>query len=139
MGYTHGHGGLLAPEGALEAAVSRQLKELDPDLRLVPQDSSAFGTRIYKVYKYQGPDRPATFILLWGDGNGTPYPLSSALVEEVKRYDRGGRGHATLPDPDEENRRLNEERRREAEEEFTEIGREFDRYVTGKRNYGVRF
>lgn len=139
MGYAHGYGGLLVPEGALEAAVSAQLRQLDPDLRLVPQDSHAYGTRVYKVFKYQGPDQPATFILLWADEHGVPFELSSALVEEVKRYDRGGRGHATLPDPDEENRRLNEERRRDFENEMAEIGREFDPYVTGRRTFGVLF
>lgn len=139
MGLTTSTGGLLVPEGALEAAVSRQLRELDPDLRLVPQDSDAYGARIYKVYKYQGPDRPATFILLWGDEWGRPFPLSSSLVEEVKRYDRGGRGHDSLPDPDEENRKLKAERRKRVSDELDELGREFDPYVTGKRNFGVRF
>src|SRR5215510_10143671 len=90
--------GLLVPEGALEAAVARELRELDDDLRLVPQDSDAYGRRIYKVYKYMGGDRPAQFILMWSDEEGNPYPLSSSLVEEVKRHDRNLRGAQTLLD-----------------------------------------
>ena len=132
MGVASAYGGLLVPEGALEAAVSRQLRELDPDLRLVPQDSDAYGTRIYKVYKYEGPDRAATFILHWGDEHGNPFPLSSALVEEVKRHDRNMRGHATLLDPDESNRKLKEERRRTLNNDLDELGREFDKRVAGK-------
>jgi hypothetical protein len=138
MSLTRTSGGLLVPEGALEAAVSRQLRELDPDLRLVPQDSDAYGQRIYKVYKFMGPDRPAAFILMWGDWNGNPFPLSSALVEEVKRHDRNLRGHESLPDADEHNRRLKSEARRRGAEELAELGRTYDRYTSGKRSFGVR-
>ena len=126
MSLTRTSGGLLVPEGALEAAVSRQLQELDPDLRLVPQDSDVYGQRIYKVYKYMGSERPALFVLLWGDGHGNPYPLSSALVEEVKRHDRNMRG--VLLDPDEHNRRLKEERYRDLASDLDELGAEYDSY-----------
>ena len=129
--------GLLVPEGALEAAVSRQLRELDPDLRLVPQDSDAYGQRIYKVFKYMGSERPAQFILMWGDGNGNPYPLSSALVEEIKRYDRGGRGHEALPDPDEQNRKLNERKRKQDADDFDALAETYEPYTSGRRSFGV--
>src|SRR6266498_675093 len=128
--------GLLLPEGALEASVAQQLRNLDPDLRLVPQNSDAYGRRVYKVYKYMGSERPAQFILMWGDENGNPFPLSSQLVEEVKRHDRNQRGHDTLIDEDAWNPRLEAERRKQAEEEIMEIGREYEKRISGK-SYAV--
>ncbi len=127
-----GFGGLLAPEGALEAAVSAALRNHDPDLRLVPQDSDHYGRRVYKVYRYAGSDRPAEFILFWGDEHGNPFPLSTSLVDEVQRLDRNLRG--TVPDPDSLNARLVAERRRDAEADFDEIVREHAKRVDGKNS-----
>ena len=111
MGLVHSQtdsGLSVLSQGADEAAVSRALRQHDNDLRLVPQDSDAYGSRVYKVYRYCGPDRPAEFLFLWGDDYGNPYPLSMAVVERVKQFDKNARGNAEYVDPDEHNRRMKE-------------------------------
>jgi hypothetical protein len=104
--YTKTESGLLvASEGASdERAVARALKDHDPDLRLVPQQDG------WRVYRYAGPDRPADFILYWGDGEG-PWPLSHRLVDEVKRHDRNTQAH--VPSPEELNAKAEAERRKQ--------------------------
>src|SRR3990172_2038428 len=98
--------GLLVPEGAHEAAVDAALREHDPDLRLVPQDSDYYGRRIYKVAPYYAPDPPVEFLLTWCDPSGeTAYPLSMAIVDEIRRHDRGMRGF-DVPGPDVSNAKL---------------------------------
>ena len=130
--------GLLVPQGSLEAAVAAALREYDDDLRLIPQDSDAFGRRIYKVYKSMGNDTPAIFILMWADEHGEPFPLSMQLVEEVKRYDRNSRGNQTLINEDEANAALEKRRRKEAEEHIRNVVDYYEPYVTGRsRHYGV--
>ena len=94
--------------GADEAAVSRALRDYDRDLRLIPQDSDAYGKRVYKVYRYNGPDRRADFLFLWGDDYGNPYPLSMAILERVKTFDKNQRGNALNVSEDEWNARLKE-------------------------------
>lgn len=113
---TRTDGGLLVPLEGYEEAVRRALREHDDNLRLVPQDSDYFGRRIYKVFRYAGSDRPADFILFWGDAaKNEAYPLSMAIVDEVKRHDRGSRGF-DVEDSDTLNARLREQRAREARE-----------------------
>lgn len=77
----------------------------------MPQDSDAYGTRVYKVFKYNGPDRPATYLMTWTDEHLRPLPLSMNLVEMVKYHDR----NTTLrpPDEDEIEAKLRAERRKD--------------------------
>ena len=132
-GLTSTDGGLLVPQGAYEEAVARALKEHDPLLRLVPQDSDHFGRRVYKVFRYAGSDRDAEFILFWGDPtNGVAYPLSMAIVDEVKRHDRNERGFSA-EDPDVLNARLVEQRQREARELGSAIAEEHADRMEGKK------
>jgi hypothetical protein len=103
----------LLTHGSDELAVSRALRQHDDALRLVPQDSDAYGQRVYKVYRYNGPERPAEFLFLWGDDYGNPYPLSMAILERVKTLDRNQRGNAEFVNEDEHNRRLREQRQKD--------------------------
>jgi hypothetical protein len=103
--------GLLVPQGSLEAAVQSALKQHDPDLRLVPQDSDVYGQRVYKVFKWNGPDRPATFLMTWADEHLRPLPLSMNLVEMVKYHDRNT--SLRPPDENELEAKLREERRKD--------------------------
>lgn len=130
MTLVQGNGGLLVPQGALEAAVTRALRQHDDELRLVPQDSDVHGTRVYKVYRYNGPDRAADFVCGWWDERGTPYPLSMNLVELVQMHDRNTVG--VPDDEDVHNRRLREERRRDSEREGQAIVQEFSKKIDGK-------
>jgi len=93
--YSKTDSGLLVAENAHsvdEQAVARSLREYDPDLRLVPQ--VVVGDRVgYRVYRYAGPDRPAEFLLYWGDAStGEPWPLSSRLLDKVREQDKNTRG-----------------------------------------------
>jgi hypothetical protein len=101
-------------QGADEAAVYRALRDYDNDLRLVPQDSDAYGQRVYKVYRYAGSDRPAEFLFMWGDDLGNPFPLSMQLVERARHFDKNSRNRDYV-DPDEHNRRLKEQRHKDAD------------------------
>lgn len=132
-------GGLIVPEGDHELAVNRALREHDDRLRLVPQDSDHFGRRIYKVYRYNGPDRDADFILFWGDpGKNEAYPLSMQIVDEVKRHDRSSRGF-DVEDPDVINARLIAENRAKAREEGEALVADVEAYTSGRKTFGTRF
>ena len=119
--------------GADEAAVSRALRNYDNDLRLIPQDSDVYGRRVYKVYRYCGSERPAEFLFLWGDDYGNPYPLSMALVERARTYDKNQRGNSEYIDPDEHNRRLRELRNRDYHSEVETIKTE--ELARGEKSY----
>ena len=125
---------VLACEGSDEAACAAALREYDSDLRLVPQDSDAFGQRVYKVYRYVGSEQPAQFVCGWWDELGNPYPGLSVtgLLEMVKRLDRNTRFENV--DPDERNRELLERRRKEASEEMDAIAREFAGRIDGTKS-----
>lgn len=104
--------GLLVPDRAAgdEQAVARLLKEYDPDLRLVPQYNG------YRVYRYAGSDRPAQFVLYWGDSDGNAYPLSSRILDKVKQLDRNNdRSEYRSEDALNEERRKREAKRRQDE------------------------
>jgi hypothetical protein len=83
---------VLAEHSQDEAAVARLLKQHDPDLRLVPQRSDAFGRTYYSVYRYAGSERPAEFIFAWVDDVGAPLPLTSRILDRVQELDRNSRG-----------------------------------------------
>jgi hypothetical protein len=131
--YTQSPSGLvLATHGSDEAAAAAALREYDRDLRLVPQDSDAYGRRIYKVYRYVGSERPAQFVCGWWDELGNPYPLSvTGLLDMVQRLDRNTRG--AVQDADARNAELTARRRRDAEADFDDIVDEFKDRVDGKK------
>lgn len=124
--------GLLLPSGSEEAAVAAALKRHDPDLRLVPQDSDHFGRRVYKVYRYNGPDRDAGFVCGWWNDQMEPLPLSSALVEYVQYLDRNTVGRQ--PDENELADRLRAERRKDYLRDAEAIVQEFGPKMDGKRS-----
>lgn len=138
--FTQGPSGLVvANQGSDEAACARALREHDPDLRLVPPGVLVQGEResrsdAWRVYRYCGSERPIEFVCGWWDDRGTPYPQLSAdgLLRMVQSLDRNLRGDRV--EADEHNARLLAERAREAHERFTEIAREFDGRLEGKRS-----
>ena len=133
MNLSRTDGGLLVPQGAHEAAVSAALREHDPDLRLVPQDSDHYGRTIYKVYRYVGSERPAECILFWGDPTqNVAYPLSMSLVDEVRRHDRGMRGF-DAETSDALNAKLLAARARESREMGEALAEDYQDRLSGKR------
>lgn len=96
MGYTQTEGGLLVPEAMDERAVSRLLRQYDPELRLVPPGVTLTGetreqVRSYRVARYAGSERPIQFVCGWWDERGEPLPLSSSLLDRVMELDRNTR------------------------------------------------
>jgi hypothetical protein len=129
-----GSGLVIASQGADEAACRRALRQHDPDLRLVPQDSDALGRRVYKVYRYMGSERPAEFVCGWWDEHGNPYDLSvTGLLEMVQRHDRNLRGsqQASLAELE---AKLKAERQADYRREADEIVREFGPRIDGKKS-----
>lgn len=85
-------GGLTRVEyEADERDLSRLLKRVDPDLRLVWQVDDRFQARVYKVYKFVSERHPATWICDWRGDSGEPLPLTSGLVEYVRSLQGGSR------------------------------------------------
>lgn len=130
--YSRSDSGLvLAEHGMDEAAVSRALRQHDNDLRLVRGYDLDREVFFWKVYRYNGPDRPADFILAWANEEGEPLPLSTRLVDEVQRHDRGMRGD--FVSADEHNRRLREERHKDYLRDAEAIVQEFSAKLDGKK------
>lgn len=118
--------GLYVAENAADyQSVSRALRDYDRDLRLVPQPDDE-GRVAYKVFRYQGGDRPAEFVCGWWSEQLQPLPLSHRLVDLVKQLDRNTGGRE---DVDTENERLREERLRDAAEAISDVGRETSKRV----------
>lgn len=125
--YSRTDSGLLVAHDAPsdERAVARQLRDYDPDLRLVPQ--GFVGRQIaYKVYRYAGSERPAEFLCFWGDAaTGEPYPLSSGLLEKVKSLDKNSR--AEYVSVEEEEARRKERSQREAQQDMEDAADDWRR------------
>ena len=120
MQYLETDSGLAVPlTGADEASVSRALKEYDPDLLLIPQDSDVYGRRIYRVARRVGGDRPVQWIVTWRTREGDALPLSHRLVEKVKELDLNSRNR--VDDPDDLNAQLRVERERDLEREMENL------------------
>jgi len=104
------NGLVLAEESADEAALSRAIKEID---RAYVLQKNPDGDRpgLYVVACIVSEDEPPVRILAWADERtGEPLPLSSGLVEEVKKWRPEARGRRG-PGADE----INEQRREEAD------------------------
>lgn len=111
-----GSGLVVAEQGGDGAAIERNLRQLDPELRLVP--GGIVNERVlWTVRAYQGPDRPSVLVLVWQDADGVPLPLSSRLLDEVQRHARGGRGDVKDADTLNRERQAREDKRAEAESE----------------------
>ena len=124
---------VIASEGADEATCRAALKQHDPDLCLVPQDSDAFGRRIYKVYRRVNNER-SEFVCFWGNPDTLePYPLSvTGLLEMVKSQDKTGRNvEVSLA---ERERRAAAERYRDGRRDLDAIVEEFDGKIEGKKS-----
>lgn len=117
-----GTGLVVAEHSADEARLSHALREIDDRYVLQKHPGDVAGGYVYKVFCVVSEDQEAVCILTWADDSGRPLPLSSGLVEEVKRWRPEARSRRG-PDADERNRQLQERReqeRREALEAITD-------------------
>jgi len=111
--------GLAAVTRATDArSVQAALRAHDPELRLVPQADPS-GRFRWEVRRYMGENHPAVYVCAWMDEYGNPLELSHQLVDRVKQLDRNTVG--AMPDPDELNARMLEDRRRDQERDWQAI------------------
>lgn len=124
MALTHrstSSGLVLAEEAMDEAALSRALKQIRPDVTLQkrPVDEAKGGTLVYKVVHVES----GLVMFTWTDAHGRPLPLSSGLLDEFQRHQLGARNSGLVSD-DEHNRRLVEQRERMLAEELAAVREE---------------
>ena len=111
-------GGLtVATSSSDYQSVQRAIKEIDDCYML--DDLSGAGDWV--VLCRRGSEMPPDVVVTWRDENGNPLPLSSGLVEKVKRLRADSRW--TEPDPDVLNEKLRERNRVEFEDHVDEITR----------------
>lgn len=114
-----GSGLVLAEDALDEARVSHALKEID---RRYVLQKNPDGDRpdLYVVSCIVSEDHNPVRLLSWADDDGTPRPLSSGLVEEVKKWRPEARVRRG-PDADEHNRRLKERDEQHRRDQFAAI------------------
>lgn len=89
--------GLILVEQSTDgAAIGRALKQHDPSLEL-QQWPHPSGTWLYKVVARAG-DGSVRTVYVHQLADGTPLPLSSRLLDEVKRLDRNSRAPVASED-----------------------------------------
>jgi hypothetical protein len=115
----HESGLVLAEESADEAGLSRAIKEID---RRYVLQKNPDGDRpdLYVVSCIVSEEEPPIRMLAWADDDGTPLPLSSGLVDEVKKWRPEARSRRG-PDADERNRQHRERISRERQEQLAEV------------------
>jgi len=99
---------VLAERASDEAGIQRALKEIDDRYVLQANTSELLGELVYEVLCVWSEEHPPLKIMAWTDERGRPLPLSSGLVEEVKKWRPEARNRRG-PDADERNERLREQ------------------------------
>jgi hypothetical protein len=126
------HGGelVLAEYAQDERTVAAALKDLDPQLRLTWEVCQKTGRTVWNVVKVWSPEHPAVQILTWRDERTLePYPLTSRIVDEVKRL----RQVDTMRESDLANARLRERQSRDEFNDTLEAVTDFKKIVdTGR-------
>lgn len=111
---------VVAEHGADEAALQLALREIDNRYVLQKHPGQVPGGFVYKVFCIVSEDQEAVCVLTWADDHGNPLPLSTGLVEEVKRWRPEARSRRGL-DADERNRQLAERRDKERRDALAAI------------------
>lgn len=115
-----GTGLVVAEHSADEAALQHALREIDDRYVLQKHPGDVPGGFVFKVFCVVSEDQEAVCVLTWADDHGRPLPLSSGLIEEVKRWRPEARARRG-PDADERNRRLEQRREQERREALAAI------------------
>lgn len=116
------HSGLVLAEDAIdERWASEQIKQLNPRFALHKERrDDAPGGWMYRVVHIWSDEQPYHIVFDWIDDQCRPLPLSSGIVEEVKRHMLGAR-NSGLGREDEHNRQLQEKRLQAARAESLAI------------------
>lgn len=131
----HHNGGLVLAEFSVdERTVQQQLREFDSELRLVWEKDDQYGVEVWNVVKVWSPDHPAVQILTWREnGSGRPLPLTSRLVDEVKRL----RSEDTSAAVDRANARLRAQQAKQARDDTLALASEHAPRIN-KGRVGIR-
>lgn len=116
-----GSGLVLCETAGDEAQLGRALKQIDDRLVLQKHPAAVEGGWIYKVFVLVSDSHPPQCIYTWMDELGNPLPLSSGIVDEVRKLRRDVREQHGLIDADEKNRRHLDAIHKRREEEAAEI------------------
>lgn len=125
--YPSRNGLVVATESADEAAVDRELKQLDQGLFLAREVDRRREAYVWRVFHWAGDDHPARWCCDWRDDYGRPLPLSMNLVEKVK--DIEGR-RAKLENIERANAAIGERVDAEMQEVAEEAARDVARHST---------
>jgi hypothetical protein len=122
------HGALAVVEQAHpKDHVQRRLREIDPGLFLEKQITLT-NEEVWCVCVDVGLDHPPITLLEWRDDDGRPIPyLSERIVARVAAFERDGR--KLLARVVEENARLVERQRRDADYNYAETVRETAKFA----------
>jgi hypothetical protein len=109
----------VASQASDEQSVRRDLKKIDDRYMLdcVPTSAGMCWIVLCRV----GSEQPPLVVCNWLDEQGTPLPLSSGLVEKVRRLRVDGR--FVQVDPETENQRLRQRNQEAFEDEIDEAVR----------------
>ena len=118
-----GLGLVVAEQAADEAQLGRALKEIDDRYVLQKHPGNVPGGFVYKVYCVVSEDHPAECVLAWADEHGNPLPLSSGLLDEVRKWRPEARARRG-PGADERNQALQERRERDRREALRAVSDE---------------
>lgn len=126
MSFTYrdtGVGLVVAEEARDEAHVQAALKQIDARYVLQKHPGDVEGGWVYKVFCIVSEDQPAECIYTWCDDRGNPLPLSTGLIEDVKRWRPDARERRGF-NADEHNARLDRELAKRKHDDMNEIGEE---------------
>jgi hypothetical protein len=125
--------GLVAVEqSGDEAQISRALKQIDERYVLQKHPAEIEGGWVYKVFCIVSEDQPAICIHTWCDDRGNPLPLSSGLIEDVKRWRPESRERRGF-DADEHNRQVTERLEKEREADIEAVSSDHKPWVERNR------
>lgn len=110
----------MAEHSRDEVSLQHALREIDDRYVLQKHPANVAGGFVFKVFCVVSEDQEAVCILTWADDHGRPLPLSSGLIEEVKRWRPEARARRG-PDADERNRRLKQRREQERREALAAV------------------
>jgi hypothetical protein len=71
-----------------EKRIQQEIRQLDPALFLDPERDPETRQLFWTVKQWMGSGMRPHRVLVWRDPDGTPRPLSFAIVEELKRKER---------------------------------------------------
>lgn len=125
----HGSNLLVAANAVDERAITHALNDLKPGLFLDVDHNEEHSCLEYKVRLRYSRGQAPVYICGWCDENGRPLPLSSALIEKVKRLIEVDTSAAVAA----HNKSVKEEAAKATGDEVEDVARDMLPFIQGKR------